>query len=147
MSILGEVEAKKRRAKAAATTAAIVGIWEGTTLAHEYRASAVVLLQRETMTDLLVTEDGIDVTDTMPKAHQIEAMRELLAEAHELRAADLRGATWGQSPAAAVAAFGQQAARYLPRAMLHAETCATPDCPETDGLKQDGESAYCEDHR
>lgn len=35
---------------------------------------------------------------------------------------------------------------YLPRAMLHVETCATPGCLETD-IKPDGEAAYCKDHR
>lgn len=35
---------------------------------------------------------------------------------------------------------------YLPRAMLR-DTCAVPDCPETENLKQDGDGAYCEDHR
>lgn len=36
---------------------------------------------------------------------------------------------------------------YLPRAMLPADTCATPDCPATEDLKQDGDGSYCEDHR
>ena len=36
---------------------------------------------------------------------------------------------------------------YLPRAMLQAETCAAPDCLETQGLKPDGEASYCPEHR
>ena len=35
---------------------------------------------------------------------------------------------------------------YLPRALLN-DACAAPDCYETKGLRQDGEHAYCEDHR
>lgn len=109
MSIRGEAEARMRRREAAKTTATIVQIWKAGVLAYEYSASAVVLLARETMTDLLVTEDGIDVTATMPRLHRIEATRELIAEAHELRAAELRGESH----------TGRVAEPYLPRALLH----------------------------
>lgn len=37
--------------------------------------------------------------------------------------------------------------RELPTRALLRDTCATPDCHETDNLKQDGEAAYCEEHR